>query len=135
MKTVMAQGTFDVVHPGHIHYLEKSAELGDKLVVVIARDSRSSERKEQLIFNEEDRRKIIESLEAVDKAILGSKKDIYTTVEKVSPDIITLGHDQDHSVDEVKELAENTLDREVEVTKIETGTEHSSSDIKKAIKD
>jgi len=66
MKKVMAQGTFDVIHPGHIKYLEKSAEKGDKLTAVIARDSRVKDRK-QLAFNEEERKKIIESLEAVDK--------------------------------------------------------------------
>ena len=128
-KTVMAQGTFDVLHPGHIHYLEESAQLGDELVVVIARDSRVKDRK-NLAFNEKERRKIVESLEAVDTALLGSEKDIYTTVEKVSPDIITLGHDQDHSIDEVKEMAENALQREIRVTRIDTGTEHYSSDIK-----
>lgn len=129
MKTVMAQGTFDVVHPGHIHYLEKSAEMGDELVVVIARDSRARERK-NLVFHEDERREIIESLEAVDKAVLGSEEDIYTTVEEISPDIITLGHDQHHSIDEVRDMAKKALGREVEVERIESGTEHSSSKIK-----
>lgn len=129
MKTVMAQGTFDVLHPGHIHYLEKSAGLGEKLVVVIARDSRVSERK-NLAFTEDERRRIIGSLEAVDEAVLGVEGDIYETVKKISPDVITLGHDQHHSINEVKEMAEKALDRKVEVERIETGTEHSSSNIK-----
>lgn len=129
MKTVMAQGTFDILHPGHIHYLEKSAELGDELVVVISRDSRVKERK-NLAFSEEERRKIVGSLEAVNEAVLGVEGDIYETVEKVDPDVITLGHDQHHSAEEVEEMAEKALEREVEVVRIESGTEHSSSDIK-----
>jgi len=129
MKTVMAQGTFDVLHPGHIHYLEKSAELGDELVVVISRDSRVKKRK-NLAFTEDERKKIIGSLETVDKAVLGVEGDIYETVEKIDPDVITLGHDQHHSIGEVEELAEKALDREVEVVRIESGTEHSSSSIK-----
>lgn len=129
MKTVMAQGTFDVLHPGHIHYLEKSAELGDKLVVVISRDSRVKERK-NLAFTEDERRRIVGSLETVDEAVLGVEGDIYETVEKTDPEIITLGHDQHHSVEEVKELAEKALERKVKVVRIESGTEHSSSDIK-----
>jgi FAD synthetase len=129
-KTVMAQGTFDILHPGHIHYLEKSAELGDELVVVISRDSRVKNRKDSLAFSEDERKEIVGSLEAVDRAVLGSEEDIYTTVKEISPDIITLGHDQQHSVDEVKNMAEKALEREVEVQRIETGTEHSSSDIK-----
>lgn len=134
MKTVLAQGTFDVLHPGHIHYLEKSAELGDRLVVVIARDSRASGNKEKLVFDEEERRKIVGSLEKVDKAILGSEKNIYETVETVEPDRITLGYDQDHSKEKVKEMAEKTLEKEVKIEKINSGTEHSSSDIKEKFK-
>ena len=132
MDIVMAQGTFDVIHPGHIKYLEESSKKGDKLVVVIARDSRVEERKD-LAFNEEERRKIVESLEAVDEAVLGSKGDIYTTVKQISPNIITLGHDQHHSEEEVKNMAEEALGREVKVERIEESTEHSSSDIKEQV--
>ena len=132
MTVVMAQGTFDVLHPGHVKYLEESAKKGDELVVVIARDSRVKEKKD-LAFNEEERRKIVESLEAVDKAILGSEEDIYSTVKKVSPDLITLGHDQHHSEEDVKNLAEKALDTEVKVERIEESTEHSSSNIKQNV--
>lgn len=134
MKTVMAQGTFDVLHPGHIHYLKKSAELGDELMVVIARDSRVEERK-KLAFEEQERREIVESLEAVDRAILGSEENIYDTVRKVDPDVITLGHDQNHSVDEVKQMAEEALENSVEVERIDSGTGHSSSSIKERLED
>lgn len=132
MTVVMAQGTFDVLHPGHVKYLEESAKKGDELVVVIARDSRVKEKKD-LAFNEEERRKIVGSLEAVDKAILGSEEDIYSTVKKVSPDLITLGHDQHHSEEDVKNMAEKALDTEVKVERIEESTEHSSSDIKQNV--
>lgn len=124
----MAQGTFDVLHPGHIHYLEKSAELGDNLTVVIARDSRHSER--GLYFDEEERREIVASLDAVDKAVLGVEGDIYETVEKVNPDVITLGHDQDHSKEKVRELAEEATGNKVEVERISGLGKYSSSDIK-----
>lgn len=130
MKTVMAQGTFDVLHPGHIHYLEKSDNLGDELVVVISRDSRVKDKKDRLAFTEDERRKIIDSLEVVDKAILGSEDDIYSTVKQVSPDKITLGYDQDHSVEEVEKLAKKALGREIDVVRIDANTEHSSSEIK-----
>jgi cytidyltransferase-related domain len=108
MTTVMAQGTFDLLHPGHIKYLEKSSSLGDKLVVVIARDSRVKDRK-NLAFTEKERRKIIQGLEAVDEAILGSEGDIYSTVQEVDPDIITIGYDQDHSKSKVKKMAEDAV--------------------------
>ena len=129
MKTVMAQGTFDLIHPGHLHYFEESAKLGGRLVVVIARDSRVEDRKD-LVFDEEERKKIVGSLEAVDKAVLGSEGDIYSTVEGIDPDIITLGADQHHSLEEVKSLAENATDHSVEVQRISEKEGYSSSDIK-----
>ena len=128
MKTVMAQGTFDVLHPGHIHYLENSKELGDNLVVVVARDSRNEDR--GLYFDEDERKEMLNALEVVDEAILGSEGDIYATVKDVDPDVITIGQDQSHSVEEVKELAEKATDHKVEVERISKKEEYSSSDIK-----
>lgn len=125
----MAQGTFDVLHPGHIHYLEESAELGDELVVIVARDSRVSDRKD-LVFDEEERREILEALEAVERAVLGSESDIYSTVEEVDPDIITLGYDQGHDEEEVRQMAEDATGHEVGVERISGRGKYSSSDIK-----
>jgi len=129
MKTVMAQGAFDILHPGHIHYLKESSRMGDELVVVIARDSRIEKRKD-LVFSEDERKEMIEALESVDRAILGSETDIYDTVQNVNPDVITLGYDQKHDRDEVRELAEDTVGHEVEVLRIEGKNEYSSTDIK-----
>ncbi|MFB6191338.1 MAG: adenylyltransferase/cytidyltransferase family protein [Candidatus Nanohaloarchaea archaeon] len=130
MKTVMAQGTFDVLHAGHLHYLRKSADLGDELVVVVARDSRVD--KERLAFEEEERRELLEALETVDRAVLGSEGDIYATVEQLDPDVITLGYDQEHDEKEVKELAEDATGHEVEVVRIGEKKGYSSSDIKRS---
>lgn len=129
MKRVMAQGTFDVIHPGHIHYLRRSAKIGDKLTVVIARDSRVSERKE-LVFDEEERKDIVGSLEMVDEAVLGSEGDIYSTVQILDPDIITLGYDQDYEPGEVREMAEEATGHEVSVEKISGKGDYSSSNLK-----
>lgn len=129
MKTVMAQGTFDILHPGHVHYLKESAKLGNELIVVISRDSRVNHRK-NIVFDENERQELLKALEPVDDAVLGSETDIYETVEKVDPDVITLGYDQDHDREEVKELAENTLNHEVEVLRIHGKGEYSSSEIK-----
>ena len=129
MKTVMAQGTFDILHPGHIHYLKESSRMGDELVVVIARDSRIEKRKD-LVFSEDERKEMIKALESVDRAILGSETDIYDTVRDVNPDVITLGYDQKHDREEVRELAEDTVGHEVEVLRIEGKNEYSSTDIK-----
>lgn len=95
MTRVMAQGTFDILHPGHLHYLAESATLGDELFVVIARDSRVAIRKD-IFLGEETRRRVVEALEVVDAAVLGSEDDLFASVDEIEPDIITLGHDQDY---------------------------------------
>ncbi len=132
MTTVLAQGTFDIIHPGHLHYLEESAEMGNELVVVIARDSRVEKRKD-LVFDEEERREIVDALETVDRAVLGSEDRIYRTVEEVDPDVITLGYDQNHEREEVKELAEEATGHDVEVVRVDSGGDYSSSDLKHLI--
>jgi FAD synthetase len=114
--------------------MEKSSTLGDELVVVIARDSRVEDRK-NLAFTEKERKEILKGLEAVDKAILGSEGDIYSTVKEVDPDIITIGYDQDHSKNKVKKMAEDAVNGEVKVERIDSSTGHSSSDIKQEICD
>lgn len=129
MKKVMAQGTFDIIHPGHIHYFRESGKMGDQLAVVISRDSRVKDEKD-LCFSEAERREIVEALKPVDKAILGSEEDIYQTVSEVNPDIITLGYDQNHDEKEVKKMAENATGHEVEVVRISGKKDYSSSDYK-----
>ncbi|MFB6296820.1 MAG: adenylyltransferase/cytidyltransferase family protein [Halobacteriales archaeon] len=100
MKRVMAQGTFDILHPGHVHYLEESAALGDELAVVIARDSRVATRKD-VFLDEETRRRVVAALGAVDDAVLGSEEDLFASVAEIEPDVITLGHDQGYDVDDL----------------------------------
>lgn len=129
MKKVMAQGVFDILHPGHLHYFRESKDLGDELVVIIARDSRVKEKK-GLYFNEDERREMVESLKPVDKALLGSEGDIYSTVREIDPDVITLGYDQKHDEEEVREMAENATGHEVKVERISGLENYSSSNIR-----
>ena len=101
MVRVMAQGVFDLIHLGHVHYLEKARELGDELVVVVASDRTVRERKHEPITPEEMRRDLVAALRCVDMAVVGSDgDDRYVTVQELKPDIIALGHDQEH--DEAK---------------------------------
>lgn len=129
MKTVMAQGTFDILHPGHLHYFRQSAELGDELVVVIARDSRVSEKKD-IYFEEDERKEMVGALEVVDKAVLGSEGDIYSTVKEIDPNVITLGYDQEHDEEGVKEMAKEATGHQVEVVRIGEKEGYASSNIR-----
>lgn len=89
----MATGTFDLLHPGHVLYLERSRALGDELVVIVARDV-NVRHKPKPILPEQQRLRMISSLKVVDRAVLGEETDIFRTIEQLKPDIITLGYDQ-----------------------------------------
>jgi len=96
---VLAGGVFNMVHPGHIHFLEKAKSLGGYLVVVVAADSRVASRK-QLLRTAGERAKLLRELPFVDKVVIGDDRDMSAVVAKEKPDIVALGYDQD--IEEVK---------------------------------
>lgn len=91
---VMTTGVFDILHPGHIHMLEEAKDLGDELVVVIARDESVEKEKHAPITPEDHRRHMVQSLKPVDQAVLGHRGDYYQIVEELRPDVFALGFDQ-----------------------------------------
>ena len=93
MTLVVATGTFDILHPGHVLYLERSRALGDELAVIVARDV-NVKHKPKPILPEEQRLSMVSALKIVDRAVLGSETDVFLPIEQLKPDIITLGHDQ-----------------------------------------
>ncbi len=102
-KTVLAFGSFDILHPGHLAYLEQARRFGDRLVVVIARDSTiCSLKKHAPVFHEKERRALVGSLRIVDKACLGTVQDNLAIVEKIRPTVVCLGYDQRISVSWLK---------------------------------
>ncbi|MFB6187769.1 MAG: adenylyltransferase/cytidyltransferase family protein, partial [Halobacteriaceae archaeon] len=76
MTVVVAQGTFDIIHPGHIHYLQESAELGDTLIVIIARRENVTHKDPPVLPNKQ-RRDVVGNLEMVDQARIGHPEDIF----------------------------------------------------------
>ncbi len=92
-RRIIATGTFDLLHPGHLYYLEESKKLGDELWVIVARDS-NVKHKPRPINSEEHRLKMVAALKPVDHAILGDKTDIFRPIEEIRPEVITLGFNQ-----------------------------------------
>lgn len=98
-RTVLATGAFDLIHLGHVKFLQESKKKGGpraRLVVVIARDNTVLRRKgRRPVLSEEVRKDIVASLKPVDKAILGHHKfDMLGILREVSPDIVAVGFDQ-----------------------------------------
>lgn len=106
-RRVVATGTFDLLHPGHLYYLEESKKLGDELFVVVARDV-NVKHKPHPIVPEEQRLQMVAALKPVDHAMLGDTKDMFLPIEKIRPEIITIGFNQ--MFDEQK-LSQQLADR------------------------
>jgi FAD synthetase len=114
MTRVMASGVFDILHPGHLRYLQEAKDQGDELVVVVATDATVRRRKHEPITPENMRLELISALKMVDKAYLGSDGDMFGVVERIRPDIIALGYDQDFDERMIEEtLRERGMDVKV----------------------
>lgn len=70
MKKVVTHGTFDIIHYGHINYLEKAKTYGDYLIVFVTSDKECIRHNKKNYFNENIRLKMIKSLKCVDEVIL-----------------------------------------------------------------
>jgi len=100
MTRVIAQGTFDVLHPGHLHYLREAAAMGEELYVIVARRENVTH-KDPPVLPGRQRRDVVDALEMVEEAIVGHPDDIFVPVERIDPDVIVLGHDQHHDEDAI----------------------------------
>jgi FAD synthetase len=110
MKRVVATGTFDLLHPGHIYYLEESAKLGDELFVIVARDA-NVRHKPRPVIPEEQRRRMIASLKPVDNAVLGDLHDMFRPIQEIRPELITFGFNQHFDEEKIRlALRERGLD-------------------------
>ena len=92
-RRIVATGTFDILHPGHLYYLEESRKLGDELWVIVARDV-NVKHKPRPVIPEEHRLTMVAALKPVDHAILGDKTDMLRPIEEIQPEIITIGFNQ-----------------------------------------
>ena len=92
---VLAGGTFNMVHPGHVHFLRKAKELGEELVVVVATDRTVLKNKKKLLFPAALRAATVSSLDFVDRAVIGDDSDMRRVAREERPEVIALGYDQD----------------------------------------
>ena len=96
----MIFGTFDIVHHGHMNLFLQAKKHGERLVVVVARDTRVKElKKDKPVHTEKERKKFLEQIRYIDEVLLGDKKDVYAVIKKIKPNIIVLGYDQKFFID------------------------------------
>ena len=121
MKRVMAVGVFDLLHAGHLHYLEQAESLGGHLTVVIAHDDTVRKRKHEPVTNHDLRRRMVEGLKPVDQAVIGNPPEvpIFDILPEVKPDIIALGYDQEHAEDSIKNKLNQLGFENIQVLRVE----------------
>ena len=96
---VMVNGTFDIVHRGHLELLNYAKSLGDQLLVAIDTDRRVKELKGESrpINNQDDRKNLLYNLKAVDIVMLfDSKDELISIMKEYKPDVYVKGSDWKH---------------------------------------
>jgi FAD synthetase len=141
-KRVLAAGKFDILHLGHLAYLEQARELAGKdgeLIVVIALDKTiERERGAPPVFPQEQRQRLVEALGIVDRAVIGLDTEDHTEIViQIRPDIVALGYDQYTDIERLEsQIAERGLN--TKIVKLEKKTADglcSSTMIRKRIID
>lgn len=98
---VFTNGCFDVLHAGHVEYLEAAAKLGDRLVIGLNDDTSVSKLKgsNRPINNNKDRCRVLTSLYMVDMVIVFSEETPLHLIEIIDPDYLVKGGD--YTIDEI----------------------------------
>ena len=125
MTRVLAVGVFDLLHAGHLHYMEQAKSLGDHLVVVVAHDDTVRKRKHEPVTGQDLRRRMVEGLKPVNEAVIGNPPEvpIFDILPKVNPDIIALGYDQEHAEERIRISLEERGLGHIKVVRVEGLTE------------
>ncbi|WP_288680515.1 D-glycero-beta-D-manno-heptose 1-phosphate adenylyltransferase [uncultured Brachyspira sp.] len=110
-KIVFTNGCFDILHRGHVEYLQKARELGDLLILGLNSDLSVKKLKgeNRPINNEEDRAIVLSALECVDYITIFNEDTPFELIKIVKPDILVKGGD--YKIENVvgREFAKETI--------------------------
>jgi D-beta-D-heptose 7-phosphate kinase/D-beta-D-heptose 1-phosphate adenosyltransferase len=99
-KVVFTNGCFDILHVGHVKYLQEAKSYGDVLIVGLNSDSSVRELKgpTRPVNSEADRAYILAALESVDFVVLFSEETPHDLIKNIAPDILVKGGDYEGKV-------------------------------------
>ena len=94
-KVVFSNGCFDILHKGHVDYLEKARNKGDYLVLGLNTDNSVGRIKgsERPLQDEDSRARVMASLEFIDAVILFDQDTPFELISAILPDILVKGDD------------------------------------------
>jgi rfaE bifunctional protein nucleotidyltransferase chain/domain len=99
LEVVFTNGCFDILHLGHVDYLEQARQLGDKLVVAVNADAsvRRLKGSKRPIQGEEARSRMLSSLSFVDLVVIFQEDTPLEIISELLPDVLVKGNDYDIS--------------------------------------
>jgi rfaE bifunctional protein nucleotidyltransferase chain/domain len=94
-KIVFTNGVFDIIHRGHVEYLNEAKKLGNVLIVGLNSDSsvKIIKGENRPINNENDRAYVLSSLKPVDHVVIFEEEDPYNLIKQIIPDFLVKGGD------------------------------------------
>ena len=94
-KIVFTNGCFDIIHAGHVEYLQEAADLGDVLIIGLNSDNsvKRLKGKRRPINSQIDRAKVLSGLVAVDYIVIFEEDTPYKLIDHIKPDVLVKGGD------------------------------------------
>ena len=94
-RLVFTNGVFDLLHPGHVRYLQDARDLGDRLIVGINSDRsvRSIKGPSRPVTPEQERAEILLALEPVDAVVIFDEETPFELIRRIQPDVLVKGAD------------------------------------------
>ena len=117
MKVIVVSGYFDPIHVGHLELMEKAKSLGDKLIVIVNNDKQViMKRGKGPFMNQDDRKKLIESIKHVDEAFISIDEDrsVCASLRAIKPNIFANGGDRHQG-----EVPETSVCRELGIEMVD----------------
>ena len=110
-KLVVTNGCFDILHMGHVTYLQHAKEQGDALLVGVTGDANVQKLKgpNRPVNNEQDRAAVLAALESVDGVLIFPELDARNFLQKVQPDIYVKGGD--YTIDTINQDERRLLEK------------------------
>ncbi|HJS81326.1 MAG TPA: adenylyltransferase/cytidyltransferase family protein [Nitrososphaera sp.] len=127
---ILCHGCFDLLHIGHIKYLEKARELGDFLIVTLTADRHINKGIGRPLFPETLRKHAVESLKCVDYVEIINDPTAIPAIMQFKPDIYAKGKDYAHNPDPILEQERQAVELiGGKLVIVDPGIQYSSTEI------
>ncbi len=131
-RVVFTNGVFDLLHPGHVRYLQQARALGDLLIVAINTDRsvRANKGPSRPITPQHERAEILAALDCIDAVTVFDEETPHDVITELQPDVLVKGADWAHDAIVGRDIVEA---RGGQVVRIPVEQGHSTTSIVKRI--